>query len=61
MLLLVFRWQSAQAKVLERKWLRFLLVQKHAEEYNFNACAGPSVELVKHFVTHALCTRYIGV
>ena len=35
--------QSAQAKVLERKWLRFLLV--HAEEYSFNACAGPSVEL----------------
>ena len=25
--------QSAQAKVLERKWLRFLLV--HAEEYSF--------------------------
>ena len=43
-------------KVLERKWLRFLLVQKHAEEYNFNACAGPSVELVKHVVTRALCT-----
>ena len=47
--------QSAQAKVLERKWLRFLLV--HAEEYSFNACAGPSVELVKHFVTYAFCTR----
>ena len=27
--------QSAQAKVLERKWLRFLLV--HAEECSFNA------------------------
>ena len=27
--------QSVQAKVLERKWLRFLLV--HAEEYSFNA------------------------
>ena len=41
--------QSAQAsaKVPEaRKWLRFLLM--HAEEYSFNACAGPSVELVKH-------------
>ena len=29
--------ESAQAKVLERKWLRFLLV--HGEEYSFNACA----------------------
>ena len=47
--------QSAQAKVLERKWLRFLLV--HAEESSFTACAGPSVELVKHFVTYAFCTR----
>ena len=35
--------------------LRFLLV--HAEEYSFNACAGQSVELVKHFVTYAFCTR----
>ena len=32
--------QSAQAKVLERKWLRFLLV--HGEEYEFVARAGPS-------------------
>ena len=30
--------QLAQAKVIERKWLRFLLV--HGEEYNFDACAG---------------------
>ena len=29
----------------------------HAEEYSFTACAGPSVELVKHFVTYAFCTR----
>ena len=41
--------------MLERKWLRFLLV--HAEESSFTACAGPSVELVKHFVTYAFCTR----
>ena len=37
-----------------RKWLQFLLVR--AEEYSFNACAG-SVELVKHFVTYAFCSR----
>ena len=36
--------QSAQAKVIERKWLRFLLV--HGEEYEFVARAGPTVELV---------------
>ena len=47
--------QSAQAKVLERKWLRFLLV--HGEEYEFVARAGPTVELVEHFVTYAFCTR----
>ena len=40
--------QSAQAKVLERKWLRFLLV--HGEAYKFVARVGPTVELVEHFV-----------
>ena len=38
--------QSAQAKVFERKWLRFLLV--HAEEYSFTACAARTT--AKHFV-----------
>ena len=47
--------QSAQAKVLERKWLRFLLV--HGEEYGFNSSRGPTVELVKRFVTYCFCTR----
>ena len=41
--------QSAQAQVLERKWVRFLLV--HGEEYGFDARKGPTVELVKHFTT----------
>ena len=49
--------QLAQAKVIERKWLRFLLV--HGEEYGFNARAGPSVELVKYFVAYAFCTRNV--
>ena len=40
--------QSAQAKVLERKWLRFLLV--HGEKYGFDECNGPTVELVKHSI-----------
>ena len=35
--------QSAQAKVLERKWSRFLLV--HGVEYRFDARKGPTVEL----------------
>ena len=47
--------QSAQAKVLERKWLRFLLV--HGAEYGFDERVGPDVELVKHFVTYCFCTR----
>ena len=47
--------QSAQAKVLERKWLRFLLV--HAEEYGFDESTGPTVELVEKFVTYSFCTR----
>ena len=47
--------QSAQAKVLERKWLRFLLV--HGEAYKFVARVGPTVELVEHFVAYAFCTR----
>ena len=38
--------QSTQAKVLERKWLRFLLV--HGNEYGFVEKRGPTVELVKH-------------
>ena len=47
--------QSAQAKVLERKWLRFLLV--HGDKYGFKESQGPSVKLVKHFVTYCFCTR----
>ena len=47
--------QSAQAKVLERKWQRFLLV--YGDEYGFDERVGPTVELVKHFVTYCFCTR----
>ena len=50
--------QSAQAKVLERKWLRFLLV--HGNEYGFVEKRGPTVELVKHFVTYCFCTRDVA-
>ena len=35
--------QSTQAKVLERKWLRFLLV--YGDEYGFDKRNGPTVEL----------------
>ena len=48
--------QSAQAKVLERKWQRFLLV--HGETYKFVARVGPSVELVEHFVWRTRSARY---
>ena len=41
--------------MLERKWLRFLLV--HGEAFKFDARVGPTVELVKHFVAYAFCTR----
>ena len=41
--------------MLERKWLRFLLV--HGEAYKFVARVGPTVELVEHFVAYAFCTR----
>ena len=47
--------QSAQAKVLERKWLRFLLV--HGETYDFDERVGPDVGLTEHFVTYCYCTR----
>ena len=47
--------QSTQAKVLERKWLRFLLV--HGDEYGFDEDVGPTVGLVEHFVTYCFCTR----
>eukprot|EP00964_Phaeocystis_antarctica_P089591 scaffold57191_cov64-Phaeocystis_antarctica.AAC.6 len=48
--------QSVQAKVLERKWLRFLLV--HAEEYSFNArrAVGRAGEAFCD-VPYAFCTR----
>ena len=50
--------QSAQAMVLERKWERFLLV--HGDEFGFDACKGPTVELVKHFTTYCFCTRDVA-
>ena len=37
--------QSAAAKSLERKWLRFLLV--HGVQYGFKESQGPSVKLVE--------------
>ena len=42
--------QSAQAKVLEGKWVRFLLVR--GDKYGFSARKGPTVELVKHFTSY---------
>ena len=33
------------------------ILKVHGQEYSFDACAGPTVELVKHFVTYAFCTR----
>ena len=47
--------QSAQAKVLERKWLRFLLV--HGAEYGFDEKKGPTIELVKKFTSYCFSTR----
>ena len=35
--------QSAQAKVLERKWVRFLLVR--GDKYGFSARKGPTVDI----------------
>ena len=50
--------QSAQAQVLERKWLRFLLV--HSKTYGFNERKAPTVELVEHFTTYCFCTRDVA-
>ena len=41
--------------MLERKWLRFLLV--HGEEYGFDEKVGPDIKLVEHFVSFCFCTR----
>lgn len=50
--------QSAQAKVLERKWLRFIDVC--GDEYGFDERKGPTVELAQHFTTYCYCTREVG-
>ena len=47
--------QSAQADVLMRKWLRFLLLL--GESYEYKEGSAPSLELVKHFVTYCFVTR----
>ena len=47
--------QSAAAKKIERKWLRFLLV--HGVKYGFKESRGPTVKVVEHFVTYCYCTR----
>ena len=47
--------QSYNAKCLERKWLRFLLV--HGDEIGFKASIGPTVKQVERFVTYCFCTR----
>ena len=49
--------QSAAAKALEKKWVRFVLV--HGVQYGFKESQGPSVKLVEHFVTYA-SARAIG-
>ena len=48
--------QSAQADVLMRKWLRFLLMV--GDEYGFGEGDAPSLELVKHFTTYCFVTRH---
>ena len=50
--------QSKQAKVLENKWLRFLMV--HGEKYGWSAKAGPTIALVEHFTSYCFCTRQYG-
>ena len=50
--------QSAQADVLKRKWLRFLLIV--GGEYGFCEGDAPSLELVKHFTTYCFKTRDKG-
>jgi hypothetical protein len=50
--------QSYNAQCLERKWLRFLMV--HGEEHGFDEKNGPTVELVRHFVTYCFCTREVA-
>ena len=47
--------QSAQADVLMRKWLRFLLIV--GGEYGFREGDAPSLELVKHFTTYCFKER----
>ena len=47
--------QSYNAKCLERKWLRFLLV--HGEEIGFKAKDGPTMKQVQRFTTYCFCTR----
>ena len=47
--------QSYNAKCIERKWLRFLLV--HGDEIGFKASIGPTVKQVERFVTYCFCTR----
>ena len=47
--------QSAAAKALEKKWVRFVLV--HGVQYGFKESQGPSVKLVEHFVTYCFCMR----
>ena len=47
--------QSAAAKKIERRCLRFLLV--HGVKYGFKESRGPTVKVVEHFVTYCYCTR----
>ena len=47
--------QSAAAKALEKRWVRFVLV--HGVQYGFKESQGPRVKLVEHFVTYCFCTR----
>jgi hypothetical protein len=47
--------QSYNAKCLERKWLRFLLI--HGDEIGSKAKSGPSIKQVERFVTYCFCTR----
>ena len=47
--------QSYNAKCLERKWQRFLLV--HGGEIGFKEKSGPTIKQVERFTTYCFCTR----
>ena len=49
--------QSYNAKCLERKWQRFLLVHGARDWVQGDPKSGPTVKQVERFVTYCFCTR----